>query len=58
MKKTISFILERPARKKGADRYKASGHEDFSIYIPQDITRPSGSPLQAFQITFNDGGDS
>ena len=52
MKAEKIVTLERPARKAGGDRYKAS--DDFQIYIPQDISRPNGMPLQTIKVTFED----
>jgi hypothetical protein len=53
MDKSIILTLVRPARKAGGDRYegKANG-EDITFYIPQSISRPSGTPLEKISVTF------
>jgi len=49
------FKLERPARKQGGDRYKAQGRiDDFSIYVPQEISRSSGQPAKELWVTFSE----
>jgi hypothetical protein len=54
MKETkITFKLERAAKKAGGDRYLAQGKIDgFTIYIPQEISRPLGKPVNLITITF------
>jgi hypothetical protein len=54
MKTEIIFRLERPAKSKGADRYEAEKLADFKIYVPQEISRESGSkPVDKITITFD-----
>jgi len=43
--------LERPAKKSGGDRYQNVA-ESFQIYIPQEISRPNGVPVQQITLTF------
>ena len=57
MLKKVVCELERPARKGGGDRYKAitdisNAGSDFTIYIPQSISRPGGTPLARIVIEF------
>ena len=56
----ITFILTRPARKQGGDRYEANligQKEPMVIYIPQHISRHIDShhgrsdPVDALEIT-------
>jgi hypothetical protein len=53
MKKEITVNLKKPARKSGGDRYESDS--GFVIYIPQDISRPAGTPLQTIKVTFEGG---
>jgi len=53
MNTTIRFTLEKPARKSGGDKYVASDHEDFSIYVPQKISRTAGEPAKKLLITIS-----
>lgn len=52
----MEFILVRPAKKNGGDRYEhgKDGNEDFMvIYIPQFISRKEGGqPKQSIKVTF------
>jgi hypothetical protein len=41
MTEHLTFVLEKEAKHKGADRYKCTTNEDFVIYIPQYISRKS-----------------
>jgi len=57
MLKEVVCELERPAREGGGDRYKAvidisNAGSDFTIYIPQSISRPSGKPLARIIVEF------
>jgi len=54
MKTTVKLVLDRPARKAGSDRYQIAGREDV-LYIPQDISRPSGEPVEVINVTFDTG---
>lgn len=62
MKETLSMTLERPARKKGGDRYTTKyDEEDLVIYFPQSISRQNsvdGSPLKKLQVTIEDATGS
>ena len=51
----LIFHLTRPAKKAGGDRYEATvegEHNNFTIYVPQSISRPKGQPIQSLEITF------
>jgi hypothetical protein len=53
MKTVITFKLERPARKSGGDRYESQGViADYQIYVPQQISRPNGKPVNLITLTF------
>ncbi len=39
MSEHLTFILDKPAKNIGGDKYKCSSNEDFIIYIPQSISR-------------------
>lgn len=52
MKEEKIVKLEKAARKSGGDRYLAD--DGFQIYIPQDISRPNGDPLQKIKVTFTE----
>ena len=52
MKKSLDFKIERPARKKGSDRYEAIEDDSFKIYVPQSICRKDGVPVPKILITF------
>ena len=49
VKVTKVMELTRPARKAGGDRYES---EDMVIYIPQEISRANGKPLEKIKVTF------
>ena len=52
-KQIIKVELDRPAKKAGGDRYTDG---DFTTYIPQNISRPSGgTALKKIKITFEEG---
>jgi len=55
MKFQLMFELDRPARKKGGDRYacKTNGFEDFQIYIPQAISRLAGRAREQLKVTID-----
>jgi len=60
----IKLRLDRLAKKSGADRYEAIGFLDhgrpYRIYIPQEISRPNGTPLTGLVMTIEEeteGGD-
>ncbi len=47
---SFTFHLTKPARKTGGDRYECDG-SDWTIYVPQEISRPKGAPVQTLKIT-------
>jgi hypothetical protein len=47
---TFTLTLDKPARKSGGDRY-ATADGNFSIYVPQSISRPNGQLVQTIDIT-------
>ena len=50
----ITVRLEKMAKKGGGDKYAGKIEEsDFSIYIPQSISRPEGEPKKEFTITIS-----
>jgi len=52
---TMLFLLTRPAKKGGGDRYehgKEDNQDHMVIYIPQFISRKEGIPKQSFKVTF------
>ena len=51
MKRSITVTLKRPAKKLGGDRYYDEDTE-FTIYIPQYISRREGVPLKRIKVTF------
>jgi len=51
MQTTKVVELKRPAKKLGGDRYETD-NGDFLIYIPQNISRPDGTPVDKIKITF------
>ncbi|MCC7570666.1 hypothetical protein KO465_04920 [Candidatus Micrarchaeota archaeon] len=51
MIKEITVLLDKPARKKGADKYTNKAG-DFTIYIPQYISREiNETPARKFKVT-------
>ena len=58
MKTTRLFHLVQPARKSGGDKYEVRDPENwsynFSVYVPQKISRPAGTVVQDLEITFDD----
>jgi hypothetical protein len=58
MKKVVTFILEKAARKGGGDKYTAEDIEGFSIYFPQTISRESGDiPIDKVRVIIKTGED-
>ncbi len=54
MQKLI-FKLTRVAKKSGGDRYEHGSEHDSDfmvIYVPQFISRKSGAPKNAMEVTF------
>jgi hypothetical protein len=47
------FGLEKAAAKSGGDKYICASDENFTIYVPQTISRKSGSkdPVKVLKIT-------
>jgi len=43
-----TFTLTRPAKKSGGDRYESG---DWTIYFPQAVSRPKGTPVHQIEIT-------
>lgn len=51
-KTTIQMKLEKPAKSGGADRYAGQHEGDVvTFYIPQSISRETGSPAQQATVT-------
>lgn len=49
--RSVVVNLVRAAKKAGGDRYESK--DGFVIYIPQDISRPTGGiPLDSIKVTF------
>ena len=46
-----TLTLDRPAKKKGGDRYVVDGKEDWTFYIPQEVSRPDGKILNSLEMT-------
>jgi hypothetical protein len=38
---TLTFTIEKIARTVGGDKYSCNTIQDFSIYVPQKISRPN-----------------
>lgn len=55
----IAVSLARPARKSGGDRYEGMFEDgsQFTIYVPQQISRPEGLPVAKIQVTFTPEAD-
>ncbi len=54
MTEHLSFILEKPAKNNGGDKYKCEDNESFFIYIPQYISRVSSNePKKKIRITID-----
>jgi len=54
METKLKFKLTRPAKKSGGDRYEygVKGNRDFmTFYVPQEISRPEGTPLKSITLT-------
>lgn len=52
--KTFEFKLARPAKSQGGDRYESAVEGEakpWSIYVPQSISRSSGSPAESYAVT-------
>jgi hypothetical protein len=55
MKKVMKFVLTRPARSSGGDRYEhgVQGDEDFmTIYLPQSLSRTGVEIKKDLTVTF------
>lgn len=54
MTEHLTFILEKPAKNLGGDKYKCETNEDFFIYIPQYISRNNlKEPKKKIRITID-----
>jgi len=58
MKKSFNFELVKMAKNLGGDRYitKVPGDKDWTVYFPQKISRPNGSPVEDITIHVEVGG--
>lgn len=54
----LTLTLEKPARKSGGDKYVAKDRDDFTIYVPQDISRTNGRPAATISIILRNGDDA
>jgi hypothetical protein len=55
MTEHLTFILEKPAKNLGGDKYKCKDNDDFIIYIPQFISRNDNKtePKKTIRITID-----
>ena len=52
MAEKVEVKLEKAARKSGGDRYVGQlKGQDWSVYLPQSITRPDNSPVPVPTLT-------
>jgi len=54
MKVDLDFVLVRPAKKSGGDRYEHGVEktpEHMVLYLPQTYSRPMGTPLPELTVT-------
>ena len=57
MKKTFNFALVSPAKNIGGDRYVTKvDQKEWTVYFPQEISRPSGRPVEDITILIDVGG--
>jgi len=57
MKNTFNFELVKPAKNLGGDRYSTVlGNKEWTVYFPQEISRPSGRPAHDIEVSVNVGG--
>lgn len=49
----LTFVLDRPAKKGGGDRYACTTVDGFTVYVPQSISRFGGKPIAKMTITFD-----
>jgi hypothetical protein len=57
---TMKFDLVRPAKSSGGDRYECGRKGDpewMTIYVPQLISRPSGTPVKELEVTIKTEGE-
>ncbi len=48
----INMVIDKPARKSGGDRYAGKLEEtEITFYVPQNVSRPEGTPLPSFKLT-------
>lgn len=55
MNKTFTFKLTKPAKSNGGDRYEYGKKGDILWivnYVPQQISRPEGRPLDKLKISY------
>ena len=52
MENHFNFILAKPAKNKGGDKYSAIlGNKEWFVYFPQEISRPKNYPVRSIKIT-------
>jgi hypothetical protein len=57
MKNSFNFTLVKPAKNMGGDRYVTTiNGKDWTVYFPQELTRPSGRPAEDLTIVVHVGG--
>jgi hypothetical protein len=49
-KKKLIFELVQKAKNTGGDKYSCNTMQDFTIYIPQSISRNNGNPVEQLNI--------
>ena len=54
MKNTFNFTLVKPAKNLGGDRYSTIlGNKEWTVYFPQEITRPAGHSVKEIEMNVN-----
>lgn len=53
MENTLTFKLDKKAKKSGGDKYICESNENFIIYFPQKYTRVNENPKEKLSITIN-----
>jgi hypothetical protein len=57
MKNSHNFSLVKLAKNTGGDRYVTNvAGKDWTVYFPQEISRPSGRPAEDITIVVHVGG--
>ena len=46
----LEFQLDKPAKRAGGDKYICSEQSEFTIYIPQTISRVNGEPIKKLKV--------